>query len=170
VPNEPVEGLMSLLGEVPPWLDLAALVRRPLFGARSWLDIMVANDGAMPAEKVERLRRFALSPVPRGLVEDVFSFMKSGRVLVGGDDVRDTIRRYSGPSLLFFAPRDNWIHPEFATPMRDVLPGEKQVRVLSVLEGSAVDLGHFGLLFADSARLSTFGPIVQFLKEKGGAQ
>jgi pimeloyl-ACP methyl ester carboxylesterase len=169
VPNEPVGRLLDSLDCAPPWLDLATLSRTPLFHGRSWFEVMAANDGSISAEVAARLQRFGLAPIPRCLAAELSGFMRSGRIEAGGADVRETIRGWKGPTLLFFAPLDNWIHPEFATPMRDVLEGETQVRVLSVLEGTSVDLGHLGTLFADSARLSVYDPIVDFLEGKGGA-
>ncbi|HCF61664.1 MAG TPA: hypothetical protein DFS52_27160 [Myxococcales bacterium] len=170
VPNEPVAEALGRLEEAGPWIDLSALLQRPLFYGRSWFEVMLASDRSISAHELAELRRLTVSRVPRNLVAQLGGFMKAGAITVSGEDVRAIAGRYPGPSLLLFAPRDNWIHPEFSTPLRDVLPGRTHVRVLSLVEGALLDYGHLGMLFGRWSRLDVYDPVLRFLKAEARRQ
>ncbi|MFN7130456.1 MAG: hypothetical protein ACK4N5_00140, partial [Myxococcales bacterium] len=167
VPSEPVEALLEQLDGAPPWLDLARLSTAPLFG-RTWYEVMVAGDGALPPSEAERLRTRVLATVPKRLVRQLAGFMRQRAITVGGEDVRTQIAKYRGRSLLVFAPRDNWIAPELATPARDLLDRSKQtVKVLTRLEAAAVEYGHLGMLHGSAAPADVFAPILAFIEPAG---
>lgn len=164
VPNEPLAASMSLLDSAPRWIDLAGLSAQPLFD-RTWFELMLANDGSIHRERAERMRTRLLTTVSDRLAAQLASFMRRREILVGGEDVRATIAAFRGPSLLVFAPRDNWIHPEFATPARDLLDrSQMKVRVLTRLESAAVDYGHLGMLLGSRAERDVFAPVLAFLE------
>ena len=76
------------------------------------------------------------------------------------------VRAWSGPTLLVIAPRDNWIHPEFAVPVRDLLSRERcRLVVLGALSGCHHDYGHLGMLLGDDAGRDVFARVARFLDE-----
>ncbi len=164
VPNEPMGALLAQLEMPPRWLDLAALSANPLFG-RTWYELLLAGDGSISKRDGERLRTRVLTTVSGRLAAQLAAFMRQRQILVGGVDVRGTIAKFRGPSLLVFAPRDNWIHPEFATPARDLLDrSAMRVRVLSRLEAAHVDYGHLGMLHGNRAERDVFAPVLAFIE------
>lgn len=166
VPNEPVGRALARLDEMPPWLDLPEAMGRPLFHGRTWFEVMLASDRSIAPHRLDELRRFVLAPISRRLAAQLGEYMRQGAITVGGEDVRAIAARYRGPSLVFYAPRDNWVHPEFSTPLRDVLQGRTEVRVLSLIEGALLDYGHLGMLFGRWSRLDVYDPMLRFLRRE----
>ena len=167
LPNRPMAELVSRLERLPSMLDLRLASRRPLFEDRSWFEVMVANDEGLAAAPLRAMRLSLLAPLPRALIEDLLRFAREKRIVVGGEDVRESIARYRGRSLLVIAPRDNWIHPEFATPLVDSLGRERvEVLVLNPLEGARLEYGHLGMLLGSEAPRDVWAPILAFVKER----
>lgn len=164
--SEPIAELLGRADELPEWIDLASASAAPLFGARSWFDVMLANDGGIAQGERESLRRALLAPMPRTLVQELARGSAAGRLELSGRDVRESARGYPGRALLVFAPRDNWIHLELSTPWRDVLAPERtRVKLLSAVEGARRDYGHLGMLLALSAERDVFAPLYAFAAE-----
>jgi pimeloyl-ACP methyl ester carboxylesterase len=169
VPNEPIERALAGLSTAAPWADLRALLAGPLYGERTAFNVLLGNDTGTAKDVADDFLARGLSRVPRSLVVEIGGFMRARVVRVGGRDLREIVPAWKGSSLLFFAPRDNWIHSEFATPMRDVLDREKvQVRVLNRVEGASHDYGHLGLLLGSRVEEDVFAPIAGFLREGDG--
>jgi pimeloyl-ACP methyl ester carboxylesterase len=166
VPSEPVREMLAHVESLPPWLDLGVVTREPLFGARSWFEILFANDGSLDGARFASLRLHVLAPVPRAAALQVARSLRERRLELGGKDVRDIVRGWGGPTLLVIAPRDNWIHPEFAVPVRDLLGRERcRLMVLGALSGCRHDYGHLGMLLGDDAGRDVFSRVARFLDE-----
>jgi pimeloyl-ACP methyl ester carboxylesterase len=163
VPSDPVARLMDGVGEAPPWIDLAILTRAPLFGSRSWFEILFANDGSLDSSQFADLRLHVLAPVPRQVAQQVVQAIRERRVRLGAP-LEELVRGWTGRTLLLFAPRDNWIHPEFSVPARELLTQARvEVRVLDPLI-AARDYGHLGMLLGREAPEDVFAPILRFLE------
>lgn len=167
--SEPLAKVLAGAEGLAEWLDLPSLAAAPLFGPRTWFDVMLANDGGIPQGDRDRMRKEMLAPIPRALVLELARGVAGGRLELSGRDMREWVRGYTGRALLVIAPRDNWIHPELSTPWRDVLaPARTRVKVLSSVEGARRDYGHLGMLRAESAERDVFAPVYEFASE--GAQ
>jgi hypothetical protein len=169
VPNEPIAALLAR-HEVRPgsWIDLAAASGAPLFGTSSWFDLLLANGGGIPPGEKRSARLVLLSAVPARLVADVVRFMGERKITLSGAEARTLISGWRGRSLLFVAPRDNWIHPEVALPLLGWLdPRSTQARTLSPIEGAGTDYGHLGMLLGPDAERDVWSPILDFVNEVG---
>jgi polyhydroxyalkanoate synthase len=167
IPNEPIAALLAK-NEMRPdaWLDLAAATEAPLFGEASWFDVLLANGGGISSGERRSARLALLSTVPARLVADVVRFMGERRIAVGGAEVRTLVAGWRGRSLLFVAPRDNWIHPEAALPLIEWLdPRATQTRALSPIEGAGTDYGHLGLLLGPEAERDVWRHVLEFVDE-----
>lgn len=166
VPNEPAARALARLDEAPPWIDLAALTREQLYGRRSAFEVLLANDGSFEAADLTSLRRHVLAPVPREAARQLGEAMVARRLELAGRPVQELVRGWAGRTLLVFAPRDNWVHPEFAVPVRDLLPRSAcRVVVLDVLAGAHRDYGHLGMLLGRRAPGDVFAHVARFLAE-----
>ncbi|MBI5548778.1 MAG: alpha/beta fold hydrolase [Deltaproteobacteria bacterium] len=164
--SEPAAALLAQVEKAPAWIDLALLSRAPLFGKRSWFEVLWANDGSFDAEELNRLRLHVLAPVPRDAARQLAEAVRRRRLELGGVSVAGSIRGWQGPALLVFAPRDNLIHPEFATPARDLLSRERcQIHVLAPLSGARRDYGHLGMVLGQNAPGDVFAKVQRFLEE-----
>lgn len=173
--------------EVPPWVHLASatagkmfenavVVTRnadfigvrslPAFHDRTWFDVLYANDGSIPAESFASMRAHVLAPVPARALGQLAEAARERRLTLGGKAIAEVIGAWKGPTVLVFAPRDNLVHPEFAVPVRDILPKHQQkVIVLDALANLKHDYGHLGMLLGRDAPMEVFGPASKLLDE-----
>jgi pimeloyl-ACP methyl ester carboxylesterase len=164
--SESLAGALESLETAPPWLRLASLTAAELFGQRTWFEILYANDGSIPAADFASLRQHALAPVPVRAVRQLADAARARKLTLGGKSVAELIGGWNGPTLLVFAPRDNLVHPEYAVPVRDLLPKDRQrVLVLDALAGLKHDYGHLGMLLGRDAPAEVFAPAAKILDE-----
>ncbi|MGC4114393.1 MAG: alpha/beta hydrolase [Myxococcales bacterium] len=167
--SEPLARAIDGLERSAPWLSLSALTRSSLFGERTWFELLYANDGSFAPRDYASLRQHVLAPVSRRALRQLADAARTRTLTLGGKGIAEVLRPWAGPTLLVFAPRDNVIHPEFAVPVRDLLPKEQQkVLVLDALANLKHDYGHLGMLLGKDAPAEVFGPVSKLLDEAGG--
>ncbi len=165
-PGGPEASVLARLEEAPPWLDLVALTRERMHGQRTWFEVLFANDGSLDEGTMRSARLHVLAPVHRRVVRQLAEAVRTRELLLGGVPVVERLRGWTGPTVLVFAPRDNWIHPEWAVPVRDVLGHERcRVHVLDVLAGLRQDHGHLGMLLGRHVDEEVFKPVLRDLAE-----
>ncbi len=168
VPNEPLGRLIDSVESAPPWIPLPKWSQQLLFGRRSWFEVMLAGDDSLARDFVARMGPHLVAPIPKRFGRQLVGFARDGAVTVGGKRAAELAKCWPGPTLLVVAPRDNWIHPEFAWPLRDLLPKERtKLLVLNRLEGAHFDYGHVGMLLGSRAQDDVFDPVLRFIWSKG---
>ena len=165
LPNEPMAKLLEAVAMAPAWIDLPSLSKQELFAGRSWFEVLIANDGTVAEGVAEDFRSRVLTPLPRRLLQELAGFMREKKLEIDGAEVKVQVASWKGPTLVVYAPRDNWVHPEFATPIRDVLGRARlTVKVLNRAEGASLDYGHLGLLIGSRAEREIWTPVLRFLQ------
>jgi hypothetical protein len=156
----------AVADESPVGQLLAKAWTRSAFHDRSWFEVLYANDGSIPPADFASLRQHVLAPIPARAARQLAEAALERRLELGGKGIADLVRAWTGPTILVFAPRDNLIHPEFAVPVRDLLPKDKQkVLVLDALAGLKHDYGHLGMLLGRDAPAEVFAPAARLLDE-----
>ncbi|MBI3182921.1 MAG: alpha/beta hydrolase [Myxococcales bacterium] len=143
-------GKLSGLGAGPP-------------AARTF-ELLFALGGNFPRGRLAELRGTGLSDLGKAASSDLLGWMREGDLeLGGGSSVRRRIGRYGRPTLLFLPLGDNFAHPEFASPLREVSAAKVTVRVLSRVELLDEDYSHLSLLHGEDAEDDVFEPALEFL-------
>ena len=162
-PGEPAARALERAQDASAWIDLATQLRAPLFFGRSAFEVLLANDASLDASRLDALRLHVLAPVPRTVALQVAQAVRERRLVIGVPVAR-LLEGWRGPTLLLIAPRDNWIHPEFALPARELVAGARcELRVLDPLSGAKRDYGHLGMLLGQEASEDVFSPVARFL-------
>jgi hypothetical protein len=60
--------------------------------------------------------------------------------------------------------QDNFAHPEFGAPLRDIAPAPVRVELLTRLNLLGEDYTHLSLLHGAGAQEELFGPLLRFLE------
>ncbi|HLL53666.1 MAG TPA: hypothetical protein VK447_08980, partial [Myxococcaceae bacterium] len=66
-------------------------------------------------------------------------------------------------TLVLLAMQDNFAHPEFGSPLRELSPAKIQLELLTRLNLLSEDYTHLSLLHGADAPSELFGPILRFL-------
>lgn len=159
VPNRFVESLLRSGGR------LSTFGTDPE-GARVF-ELLFARGGAFGAGVLSELRDTGMRDLGRAAAADLLAWMKTGDLtLADGTTVQGRIARYDRPTLLLLPLRDNFSHPEFASPLRERSRALVSVRVLSRLEYLTEDYSHVSVLHGVGAIAEVFRPALRFLDEE----
>lgn len=95
----------------------------------------------------------------------LFQWMKSGDfVFRNGQSTQALLRTFTLPTYVFVGLADNWAHPEYVTPLRELAAGAKvNVQLLSKISLLAEDYPHLSLVQSPTVAKDVFVPALQFL-------
>ena len=161
-----------VLPEVPNKLAEAVLARGGKFtrlsldpaGAASF-DLLFAKHGRFAGRVLSDLRSTGVVDLGDAAAKELLGWMRSGDLSLGdGTTVKSRMAAFDRPTLLFLALRNNWAHPEFAAPLRELAAGAPvKLRSMSLMQYHAEDYTHLSLLQGDGAPDEVFEPIRDFL-------
>jgi pimeloyl-ACP methyl ester carboxylesterase len=158
VPNPHVAHLLERGGR------LASLGLDPE-GARLF-ELLFARHGKVPLGVLRRLRANGFRDLSPAAAADLLAWMRTGEVPLPGQTLGQRLSDYDRPTLQLVALRNNWAHPEAASPLRELSPrAEVRLRVLSILHYAAEDYTHLSLLHGAAAPEEIFARVNAFLEE-----
>ncbi|MFZ5471897.1 MAG: alpha/beta hydrolase [Myxococcota bacterium] len=129
--------------------------------------MLYTRGGQLDAAVVTELRATGLSDLSGAAARDLLRWMEKGDLpLADGSTMKQRLAALDRPTLLFLPLLDNFAHPEFASPLRELAKGPVQVRVLSRLELFREDYTHLSMLHGQDAPKDVFAPALKFLNEK----
>jgi hypothetical protein len=133
-------------------------------GAASF-DLLFAKHGRFPGRVLTDLRATGVVDLGDEAAAELLGWMRSGDLSLGdGTSVKSRLAGYDRSTLQFLALRDNWAHPEFASPLRELAAGaDVKLRTMSLLQYHAEDYTHLSLLQGEGAPSEVFEPIREFL-------
>lgn len=145
------------------WLTTCAPISAD--GAR--FELLFARHGQFPPRRVALLRT-RTTKLSREACAELLGWMESGDLaLTSPDDTVSTrLQRYDRPTLVLAGLRNNFAHPEFATPLRDAPRTHVEVRLLTRLALLREDYPHLALLHGADAAADVFVPLLSFLDAK----
>lgn len=153
LPNEATRQLLSSGG---------GLTR---LGANTW-EMLFARGAKIERSRLERIRTEDLSDLGEAAAGDLLAWMRSGDLaLADGSSLKSRLAAYERPTLLVLPLQDNFAHPEFASPLREISKAPVTVRVLSRAELHAEDYSHLSVLLGSEAATDVFAPALSFLDE-----
>lgn len=128
-------------------------------------DLLFARHGRIPRRRLRALRVDGFSALGRSASDDLLGWMRSGDLVLPGASFKERLASYDRPTLQLIALRNNWVHPEHATPLREFAPkAEVQLRVLSILHFLTEDYTHLSLLHGAAASRELFPLIAAFFQ------
>jgi hypothetical protein len=128
-------------------------------------ELLLARGGLFARGRLAALRGVGLTALGKAAAADLLRWMEKGDLaLADGSTLQQRIARYDRPTLLLLPLRDNFAHPEFASPLRDLAPTARvTVRILSKLDLLREDYSHLSVLHGLDAPTDIFAPALQFL-------
>ncbi len=158
--------------EVPNALSEAVLARGGKFtrlsldpaGAASF-DLLFAKHGQFSGRVLTDLRSTGVADLSDAAAAELLGWMRSGDLPLGdGTSVKSRLAQFDRPTFQVLALRDNWAHPEFASPLRELSPKAPiKLTTMSLLQYHAEDYTHLSLLQGEGAPADVFEPIREFL-------
>lgn len=140
-------------------------------GAKDF-ELLMARGGNFPSGRLAALRNAGLSALGKTAAAELLGWMEKGDLtLADGSTFKERIARYDRPTLLILPLRNNFAHPEFASPLRELAPAAPvTVRILSKLDLLKEDYTHLSVLHGTDVAADIFTPALRFLTEEGLAR
>jgi predicted alpha/beta hydrolase len=152
VPNPAVEALLSSGG---------ALSRTVVEGSH---EMLFTRDGVFASRRLSSLRKAPPRDLGATAAAELLAWMRSGDLTLNGARGRERLEALQLPVLVFLPILDNYAHPEFAAPLRELAPrASVRLRTLSRLYLHREDYTHLSMLHGKGAEADVFAPIVEFL-------
>jgi hypothetical protein len=127
-------------------------------------ELLFAMGGRFRPGRLDALKAHAFGPLGSGAAAELLSWMRSGELSLGDQTtVRQRLRRYDRPTLLFIGLADGFANPELATPLPEVTKAPVTMRAFSRFELAHEDYSHLSLLQGAYARHDVFEPALAFL-------
>lgn len=128
-------------------------------------DLLFARHSKIPARRLRALRLEGFTDLGRPAAEGLLRWMRTGDLALPGSSFKARLEEYDRPTLQLIALRNNWVHPEHTTPLRELAPKAAiRLRVLSILHFLTEDYTHLSLLHGAAAPRELFPLIEAFLK------
>jgi hypothetical protein len=134
----------------------------------SAFDRVFADEGRFPPGRLQALRGSFTDLSPKAAHQLLAWMEREDLELPDGTTLKKRLRHYDRPTLLFLPLLDNFAHPEFASPLKDLAPESKvTVRLLSLAERLGEDYTHLSSLQGSSAPQDVWAPALHFLDGDG---
>lgn len=144
---------------------LGAFARDP--ASNKDFELLFTRGGQLDGGRVSALRG-AMSDLSRAAAADLLAWMEGGDLPLGPrGTVRERLARYDRPTLVLLAMQDNFAHPEFGSPLRDLAPADVKVTLLTRVNLLTEDYTHLSLLQGNQAQVEIFSPVLRFLNAPG---
>ncbi len=154
--------------EVPNEPTRSMLQRAAGFGDDAGaFELLFTRGGLFHPGIVSRVRDETRSLGPSASRE-LLGWMESGELPLPGAPLTARLARYDRPTFLILALADNFAHPEFASPLRDLAPSRVRVKLLSKLYLLREDYSHVSLVQGTEAPSDVFAPALEFLDARDG--
>lgn len=155
--------------ELPNAATRSLLERAAAFGEDAGaFELLFARGGLFHRGVLSKVRDETRSLGPTASRE-LLGWMESGELELSDEPLTSRLRRYDRPTLLVMALADNFAHPEFASPLRDLAPSLVRVKLLSKLYLLREDYAHVSLVQGTGAPSDVFAPALEFLDAREGA-
>ncbi len=130
---------------------------------RGAFELLFTRGGRFAAGRVGQVKGGVMD-LSKPAADALLSWMRTGDLaLADGTTVRKRWAKYDRPTLLFLPLGDNFAHPEFASPLRELALATVTVKVLSRLDLLDEDYTHLSLLHGEKAARDVFTPALSFL-------
>jgi pimeloyl-ACP methyl ester carboxylesterase len=131
------------------------------------LELLFFHRGAMGATSQHALAREGFNNLSDRAGRELVAWMKSGDFATeAGQSVRRRLAALDTPTYVLVGLADNWAHPEYVTPLRELAPAAKvRVRLLSKISLISEDYSHLSLVQGPLAAKEVFDPCLRFLSE-----
>jgi pimeloyl-ACP methyl ester carboxylesterase len=129
-------------------------------------ELLFSMGGRFRPGRLDALKAHAVFPLGRSAAGELLEWMRSGELRLGdGSTVRDRLRRFDRPTLLFIGLADGFANPELATSLPELTKAPVTMRTFSRAELASEDYSHLSLLQGSRARHDVFEPALRFLNE-----
>lgn len=132
-------------------------------------ELLFTKHAVMTAKTRRALHARAFSDLGKQRAAELLGWLRRGDLVIAeGDSVRGRLEELSTPTLQLIALRNNWVHPEHATPLREIATRAKvKLRVFSLLQYDEEDYTHLSLLHGAGAEEDVFPLVARYLVEAG---
>ena len=154
--------------ELPNEATRSMLQRAAGFGDDAGaFELLFARGGLFSPGVLSKVRDETRSLGPTASRE-LLGWMETGELALPGEPLTSRLGRYDLPTFLVMALADNFAHPEFASPLRDLAPSRVRVKLLSKLYMLREDYAHVSLVQGTGAPGDVFAPALEFLDAREG--
>jgi pimeloyl-ACP methyl ester carboxylesterase len=129
-------------------------------------EMLFAAGGRFSRACLSQLRGLAFSDLGRAASKDLLGWMESGDLaLADATTFLERLGRYDRPTLLFLPLHNNFVHPEYASPLRELTRAPVKTHILTRLDLLAEDYSHLSLIHGIDAAADVYAPALRFLDE-----